>query len=115
MTMHELFFLYDRKHCKQVDGLAMSFPLELTIANPFICHFENIWLENCLTQYKPVLHRSYADYTFLIFCSTELGYSMERFHLEFSSLKPVFKRNRLKCIVTFHQHSSYGNYWLFLC
>ena len=42
-----------------------------TLANVFMCHFENIWLENCPTQFKPVVYRSYVDDTFLLFCSTE--------------------------------------------
>ena len=72
----------------------MSFPLGLTFANAFMCRFENIWLENSLTQYKPILYRSYVDYTFLLFRLTEVGFSMESFHLEISSLKSVFKRSR---------------------
>ena len=36
-----------------------------------MCHFENIWLENCLTQFKPVVYRRYVDDTFLLFRSTE--------------------------------------------
>ena len=72
----------------------MSFPLGLTFAYAFMCHIENIWLENSLTQYKPILYRSYVDYTFLLFRLTEVGFSMESFHLEISSLKSVFKRNR---------------------
>ena len=72
----------------------MSFPLGLTFANAFMCHIENIWLENSLTQYKPILYRSYVDYTFLLFRLTEVSFSMESFHLKISSLKSVFKRNR---------------------
>ena len=93
MTMFELFLLYDRKHCKQDDILVMSFLLKLTFANAFISHFENIWLKNCHTQCKPVLYRRYVDGTFLLFRLTELGSTMEKSHLDISSLKSVFKSN----------------------
>ena len=66
MTMHESF-IFDQKYYKQYDGVAMGSPLESTLANVFICHFESIWLENCLTQFKPVVYRRYMDNTFLPF------------------------------------------------
>ena len=49
----------------------MGSPLGPTLANAFICHFENIWLENCPTQFKPVLYRRYVDDIFLRFRLTE--------------------------------------------
>ena len=35
-----------------------------------MCHFENIWLENCPAQFKPIVYRRYVDDTFLPFRST---------------------------------------------
>ena len=49
----------------------MGFPLGPTLANAFMCHFENIWLENCPTHFKPVVYRRNVDNTILLFCSTE--------------------------------------------
>ena len=49
----------------------MGSPLGPTLANVFMCHFENIWLENCRTQFKPVVYKRYVDDTFLLFRSTE--------------------------------------------
>ena len=71
MTIYESFFIFDQKYYKQCDGVAMGSPMGPTLANVFICHFENIWLENCSTQLKPVVYRKYVNDTFLLFRSTE--------------------------------------------
>ena len=49
----------------------MGSPLGPTLANAFMCHFENIWLENCPTHFKSLVYRINVDDTFLLFCSTE--------------------------------------------
>ena len=61
MTMYESFFIFDLKYYKQCDGV----PLGPTLANVFMCHFENIWLENCQVRFKAVVYRRYVDDTFL--------------------------------------------------
>ena len=38
-----------------------------TLANAFMCHFENIWLENCPSHFKPLVYRRFVDETFLLF------------------------------------------------
>ena len=93
MAVYESFFVYYGKHCKQSDGLGMSFPLGLAFANVFMCHFGKIWLKNYPTQFKPVVYRSYVNDTFLLFHLTKLGSSMEKFHLDISFLKSIFKSN----------------------
>ena len=50
---------------------SMDSPLGPTLANAFMCHFENIWLGNFPAQFKPVVYRRYLDNTFLLFRSTE--------------------------------------------
>ena len=47
----------------------MGSPLGPTLANVFMCHFENIWLENCPSHFKPIVYRRFADDTFLLFRS----------------------------------------------
>ena len=44
-------------------------PLGTTLANAFMCHFENIWLENCASHFKPIVYRWFVDDTFLLFRS----------------------------------------------
>ena len=45
----------------------MGSSLEPTLAKVFMCHFENIWLENCPVHFKPVVYRWFVDDTFLLF------------------------------------------------
>ena len=44
----------------------MRSPLEPTLANVFIYHFENIWLENCPAHFQPIVYRRFI-HTFLLF------------------------------------------------
>ena len=37
------------------------------MVNVFMCHFEIIWLENCLAHFKPTVYRRFIDDTFLLF------------------------------------------------
>ena len=45
----------------------MGSSLEPILANVFMCHFENILLENCLAHFKPFVYRRFVDDTFLLF------------------------------------------------
>ena len=67
ITMFESFFIFDGKFYEQFDGVAMGSPLGPTLANAFMCHFENIWLENCSANSKPIVYRRFVDDTFLLF------------------------------------------------
>ena len=63
ITMLESFFIFDVKFYEQFDGVAMGSPLGPTLA-VFMCHFENIWLENCPAHFKPIAYRRFVDDTF---------------------------------------------------
>ena len=65
--MFESFFIFDGKFYEKFDGVAMGSPLGSTLANAFMCHFENIWLENCSANSKPIVYRRFVDDTFLLF------------------------------------------------
>ena len=41
--------------------LAINRNTKVAIANVFMCHFENIWLENCPSHFKPIVYRWFAD------------------------------------------------------
>ena len=49
------------------DDVAMGFPLGPTLANVFMCHFENIWLENCPSHFRPIVYRRFVDDKYLLF------------------------------------------------
>ena len=68
-TMSESLILFDQEFYKQHDGVAMGYSLGTTLANAFLCYHEKIWLQNCLSEFKPVIYRRYVDNTFLHFCS----------------------------------------------
>ena len=56
ITMFESFFIFDRKFYEKYDGVAMASLLERTLANIFMCHFENIWLENWPSHFKSIVY-----------------------------------------------------------
>ena len=64
-------FIFNNQLYEQIDGVAMGSPLGATLANIFLCHHENIWLNDCPTSYKPKLYRRYVDDTFLLFETEE--------------------------------------------
>ena len=54
---------------KQVDGAPMGGCVSPVLANIFLSYHENIWLQNCPSEFKPVLYKRYVDDTFLLFKS----------------------------------------------
>ena len=65
--MFESFFTFDGKFYEHCDGVAMGSPLQPTLANVFMCHFENIWLENCPAHFKQIVYRRFTDNAFSLF------------------------------------------------
>ena len=54
----------------------MGSPLGPTLANVFLSYHEKIQLQNCPSEFKPVIYRTYVDDTFLLFRSK---YHIEKF------------------------------------
>ena len=67
LATKESLFIFNRQYFKQLDGVAMGSPLGPTLANIFLCHHEEIWLNCCPAQFKPVYYKRYVDDTFLLF------------------------------------------------
>ena len=65
-TMSESLILFDQQFYEQHDGVSMGSPLRPTLTNVFLCHHEKTWLQNCPSEFKPVIYRIYVDDTFLI-------------------------------------------------
>ena len=63
------FFNFEGKIYKQIDGVAMASPLSPTVANVFLCFHEQIWLNECPDEFKPVYYRRYVDDIFVLFRS----------------------------------------------
>ena len=62
-------FIFDGKCYKQNGGVAMGSPLGPTLANLFLCYFEEQWMSDCPNDYKPLSYRRYVDDTVLLFSS----------------------------------------------
>ena len=88
--------LYD-----QMDGVAMGSPLGPTLANIFMCALEKRYLNDCPTQFKPVLYRRYVDDTFCLFNRRD---DVDRFlqHINsFTQILNSLSRSRKKHIAIF--------------
>ncbi len=45
----------------------MGSPLELTLANTFLCFHEKTWLPNCRSEFYPIKYILYVDDCFVVF------------------------------------------------
>jgi len=67
LSVLNCFFFFNEKLYQQTEGLGMGLPLGPTFANIFMCYYENIWLQDCPVNFKPLFYRRYVDDTFLLF------------------------------------------------
>ena len=52
---------------KQIDGVAIGFPLGSTKVNSFLCFHEQIWLNECPDEFTAAYCRRYVDDIFVCF------------------------------------------------
>ena len=71
LATKESYFIFNGKLYKQVDGVAMNSPLDPTLANAFLLHFEKNWLQNCPSDFRPYYYRLYVDDNFVLFTSPQ--------------------------------------------
>ena len=69
MAILDSFLILDRKYYKQKDGAVVDSPLGPTLANEFSCYFQEQWMPDCPSDYKPISYRRYVDNVFLLFLS----------------------------------------------
>ena len=67
LATKETYFIFNNNTFQQIDGVAMGSPIGPTLANIFMCHHEQKWLNNCPNPIKPQLYQRYVDDTFLLF------------------------------------------------
>ena len=65
--MSESLILFDQEFYKQHNGVTTDYPLGPTLANVFLYYHEKIELQNCPSEYTPVIHGRYVADTFLLF------------------------------------------------
>ena len=71
MALENNFFNFVGKIYKQTDGVAMGSPLGPSLANALLCFHEQIWLNDCPEDFKPVYYRRYVDDIFALFRSLD--------------------------------------------
>ena len=57
VATNESFFVFNNKFYKQIECVAIGFPLGPALANIFMCSFESKWLKDCPHNLKPVFYR----------------------------------------------------------
>ena len=67
----EWLFIFDSSLYRQIDRVAMGSPLSSTLANSFLCHYENEWLDSCPIEFKPKLYQRYVCDIFVTFWSRD--------------------------------------------
>ena len=63
------YFLFDGSVYEQVVGVAMGSPLGPSLANAFLAHYGQIWLNNCPDEFNTVFCKRYVDDIFVLFRS----------------------------------------------
>jgi len=76
-AVKDSLFLFNEQYYIQCDGVAMGSPLGPTLANVFLCYWEDIWLKKCPKKFKPTYYRRYIDDIFVLFSSSE---HVKKFH-----------------------------------
>ena len=71
LATKESFFKFNNKFYVQVDGVAMGSPLGLILANIFLSHHEENWLNKCSIEFKPSFYIRYIYDIFGVFESSQ--------------------------------------------
>ena len=58
-------YMFNQELYEQIDGVAMGSPCGPTLANLFLCHYENIWLNNV---YQTLNHCTINAMWTILFC-----------------------------------------------
>ena len=69
LATKEPYSIFNNILYKQIDGVAIGSPLGPSLANAFLAHHEQNWLDNCPMEYRPLYYRWYVDDIFVLFQS----------------------------------------------
>ena len=86
--MKDTHFVFNGQLFDQIDGVAMGSPLGPSLANIFMCMLEQRYLNECPSEFKPVLYRWYVDDTLCLFRSRS---DIEKFLDHINSYHPNIK------------------------
>ena len=79
LATKESFFMFNNKFYIQVDGVAMGSPTGPILANIFLSHHGENWLNKCPIKFKPSFYRRYVDDIFVLFESSESADSFREY------------------------------------
>ena len=71
LATKESYFIFNNILYKQIDGVAMGSPLGPSLANAFLTHHEQDWLDSSPLEYRPLYYRRYVDDIFVLFKSSD--------------------------------------------
>ena len=66
-AVKDSLLMFNGQYYIQCDGVAMGSPLGPTLANIFLCYWEEMWLQKCPKNFAPVYYKRYMDDTFILF------------------------------------------------
>ena len=69
LATKEFYFLFDGDFYQHADGVSMGSPLGPTLANIFLCCYEDIWRRNCSLERESSYYKHYVDDIFVFFKS----------------------------------------------
>ena len=96
LATSESSFIFDNKLYKQRDAVLMGSLLGPTLTSAFICHYEQILLNECPSQFKPVVYRCYVDDIFVLFkCKEHLKLFVNYNNLKHKNIKFTFETEDL--------------------
>ena len=81
LATKELFFTFNSRFYIQVDGVPVESPLGPVLANIFLSHHEENWLNKCPIEFKPSFYRRYIDDIFVLFESRQSAHSLYKYVL----------------------------------
>ena len=67
----ESYFIFNNILYTQTDGVAMGSPLGPSLANAFLAHHEQNWLDSCPMKSRTWSYRQYVDDIFVLFKSSD--------------------------------------------
>ena len=66
---------------KKIGRVAMGSLLVLSLANSYLAHHEQNWLDSCPLEYRPLYYRRYVWYI----CTFQIIWSLKQFQSSFNS------------------------------
>ena len=84
LTVNNTQFIFNEILYKQIDGLSMGNPAAPHLANIFLCHLEEQFMQQCPSDIKPLFYRRYLDDTIAVFnneqCADKFFNFINNFH-----------------------------------